>query len=98
MGTYSFSEAARADLDAIYESKAAIDRDMAIRFFEQVREKCRQFAQFPNMGKNYNTIQRNLRGFIVDNYIIFYFPRPDGIDIARIINGYRDLESLTIGG
>ncbi|MDC0833717.1 hypothetical protein POG22_11980 [Geitlerinema sp. CS-897] len=27
--------------------------DFAIRFFEKVREKCRKFAQFPNMGKSY---------------------------------------------
>ncbi|BAI90173.1 type II toxin-antitoxin system RelE/ParE family toxin [Limnospira platensis CENA597] len=48
------------------------------------------------MGKNYSHIKANLRGLIVENYIIFYLPRPDGIDIVRIINGYRDLESLNI--
>ncbi|MFP4121693.1 type II toxin-antitoxin system RelE/ParE family toxin [Coleofasciculus sp.] len=96
MGTYSFSDTALADLDEICASMSEINPDLAIRFFKKVRDKCRQFAQFPNMGKTYSSIKANLRGFIVENYIIFYFPRPDGIDIARIINGYRDLESLNI--
>ncbi|MDT9183855.1 MULTISPECIES: type II toxin-antitoxin system RelE/ParE family toxin [Cyanophyceae] len=96
MGNYSFSDAALADLDEICASLSAINPDVAIRFFEKVRDKCRQFAQFPNMGKNYSHIKANLRGLIVENYIIFYLPRPDGIDIVRIINGYRDLESLNI--
>ncbi|MGC9505878.1 hypothetical protein [Baaleninema sp.] len=34
------------------------------------------------MGKSYATIRANLRGFVIDNYIVFYFPRPDGIDIV----------------
>jgi toxin ParE1/3/4 len=96
MNTYSFADEALADLETICESMSEISRDFAIRFFEKVREKCRQVAQFPNMGKSYSTINANLRGFIVDNYIVFYFPRLDGIDIVRIINGYRDLESLSI--
>ncbi|MBO9998131.1 MAG: type II toxin-antitoxin system RelE/ParE family toxin [Cyanobacteria bacterium SID2] len=96
MATYSFSDAAIADLDAICESISETNTDFAIRFFEKVREKCRKFAQFPNMGKSYGTIRADLRGFVVDNYIVFYFPRSDGIDVVRIINGYRDLESLSI--
>jgi len=48
------------------------------------------------MGKNYGEIKVNLRGFVVNNYIVFYFPRSDGIDVVRIISGYRDLESLSI--
>ena len=96
MGTYSFSDEAIADLKAICESMSETNTDFAIRFFENVREKCRKVAQFPNMGKSYAEIKANLRGFVVSNYIVFYFPRSDGIDVARIINGYRDLESLSI--
>ncbi|NER45887.1 MAG: type II toxin-antitoxin system RelE/ParE family toxin [Symploca sp. SIO1A3] len=72
------------------------NRDFAVKFFENVREKCRKVAQFPNMGKNYGEIKVNLRGFVVNNYIVFYFPRSDSIDVVRIISGYRDLESLSI--
>jgi toxin ParE1/3/4 len=46
------------------------------------------------MGKSYSKLAPNLRGFVVEDYIIFYYPREDGIDITRVVSGYRDLESL----
>ena len=46
------------------------------------------------MGKSYSKIATRLRGFIMEDYIIFYYPRKDGIDIVKVVNGYRDLESL----
>ena len=82
MKTYSFSEEAIADLEAICESMSETNRNFAIKFFENVREKCRKVAQFPNMGKNYGEIKVNLRGFVVNNYIVFYFPRSDGIHVG----------------
>jgi toxin ParE1/3/4 len=97
MGTYAFSAQATLDLEEICESMALVNRNGAIALFEALREKCRKVAQFPNMGKNYGDIAPNLRGIIAGNYIVFYFPRADGIDVVRIINGYRDLESLSIG-
>ncbi|MBD0385977.1 MAG: hypothetical protein ICV54_05435 [Nostoc sp. C3-bin3] len=39
-------------------------------------------------------LSANLRGFNIEEYIVFYYPREDGIDITRVISGYRDLESL----
>jgi len=96
MATYAFSAQATLDLEEICEAMTVLNRDAAIAFFEEIREKCRKVAQFPNMGKNYDEISPNLKGIIVGNYIVFYFPRADGIDIARIINGYRDLEALSI--
>lgn len=46
------------------------------------------------MGKSYGRFVLNLRGFVVDDYIIFYYPREEGISITRVASGYRDLESL----
>ena len=46
------------------------------------------------MGKSYQTLALGLRGFTVDDYLVLYYPSDDGITIARIVSGYRDLESL----
>jgi toxin ParE1/3/4 len=46
------------------------------------------------MGKTYPKLNSNLRGFVVEDYIVFYYPNSDGINIARVISGYRDLEDL----
>ncbi|MEM8638865.1 MAG: type II toxin-antitoxin system RelE/ParE family toxin [Cyanobacteria bacterium P01_G01_bin.54] len=97
MGTYAFTDEAILDIEEICEDLSQYSQDNAIRFFETVREKCRQVAQFPNMGKNYSEIAPNLRGFVVKNYIVFYFPHSNGINVTRVINGYRDLEALSIG-
>jgi hypothetical protein len=33
----------------------------------------------------------SLRSYPVGNYIVFYLPRPDGINVVRILNGYLDI-------
>ncbi len=94
MNSYSLSEKAVQDLDDICDYIAQQNPAAASKLFDAIRQKCRQVAQFPNMGKPYDRLSKNLRGFSVSNYIIFYYPRPDGIDIARVLSGYRDLENL----
>jgi toxin ParE1/3/4 len=46
------------------------------------------------MEKAYPKLAPTLRGFAVDDYIVFYYPISDGINIARVVSGYRDLEDL----
>ena len=46
------------------------------------------------MGKTYPKLDPSLLGFVIDDYIVFYYPNSDGINIARVVNGYRDLEDL----
>jgi toxin ParE1/3/4 len=95
MNSYTFSDEAVRDLNEICDyiiaqnsSKAASD------LFDAIRQKCKLVAEFPNMGKRYDMFSPNLRGFIVRNYLIFYYPRSDGIDIARVVRGDRDLALL----
>jgi toxin ParE1/3/4 len=94
MNSYSFSDDAVHDLVEVCNYIATKNPKAANQLFDTIRQKCRQIAQFPNMGKSYDRLSKNLRGFIVDDYIIFYYPSQDGIDIVRVVSGYRDLESL----
>lgn len=94
MNNYSLSEAAIKDLDEICEYIARSNPKAASKLFDDIRAKCKLLASFPNMGKSYGRFVPNLRGFVVDDYIIFYYPREDGISVARVASGYRDLESL----
>jgi toxin ParE1/3/4 len=94
MNTYSFSAEATQDLDEICQYIAQNDQRSASKIFDAIRKKARLLSQFPSMGKPYNQLAPNLRGAPVEDYIIFYYPRHDGIDIARIASGYRDLEQL----
>ncbi|BAZ44504.1 plasmid stabilization system [Chondrocystis sp. NIES-4102] len=94
MSSYSFSDEAIKDIDDICEYLALQNAKAASQLFDAIRKKCKLVAGFPNMGKSYSRLAPNLRGFVVEDYIIFYYPREDGIDIARVVSGYRDLESL----
>jgi toxin ParE1/3/4 len=94
MSSYSFSDAAIRDLDEICNYIAVENSKAASQLFDLIRQKCKLVANFPNMGKSYSRLAPNLRGFIVEDYIIFYYPTPDGINIARVVSGYRDLDGL----
>jgi toxin ParE1/3/4 len=94
MSSYSFSDTAVRDIDEICEYITIQNSRAASQLFDRIRQKCKLVANFPNMGKTYPNLDPNLRGFVVDDYIIFYYPSSDGINIARVISGYRDLEDM----
>ncbi len=94
MSNYSFSDEAIQDLDEICEYIARGNSKAASKLFDDIRKKCKLVADFPNMGKSYGRLTPNLRGFIVDEYIVFYYPEEDGINVTRVVSGYQDLESF----
>ena len=94
MSSYSFSDTAIRDLDEICNYIAVEHSKAASQLFDKIRQKCKLVANFPNMGKTYPKLNPNLRGFVAEDYIVFYYPSSDGINIARAISGYRDLEDL----
>lgn len=94
MNYYSFSEQAIKDLNEICNYIAEGNAKAASRLFDEIRKKCKLVANFPNMGKRYDKLMSNLRGFMVENYIVFYYPSEKGIYVLRVVSGYRDLESL----
>jgi len=48
----------------------------------------------PNLGRRRDELIPSLRSFPVEDYLIFYFPLENGIEIARVVNGYRDLDAM----
>lgn len=94
MNTYSLSDEAIRDLEELCDYLAQNEPKAASRIFDNIRQRCKLLAQFPNMGKSYDRFAPDLRGFVIEDYIIFYYPRQDGIDVVRIVSGYRDLETL----
>jgi toxin ParE1/3/4 len=92
--SYSFSKIAIQDLDEICTCVSQNNVKAASKLFDAIRQKCKLVANFPNMGKSYIWITPDLRGFIIDDYIVFYYPRLDGIDIIRVISGRRDLKTI----
>jgi toxin ParE1/3/4 len=94
MNTYTLSAAAIADLNEICDYLAQYSPASANELFDSLRQACKRLADFPQMGKSYDNLEPRLRGFVVNHYLVFYYPRADGIDVVRIVSGYRDLEAL----
>lgn len=85
---------AESDLEEIWWYIAQDNPNNADIFLDRIQETCLALADFPNMGTNRNNLKMGLRSQPVGNYLIFYFPLEDGIDIVRVLHGSRDIESL----
>lgn len=85
---------AQADLDDIWWYIGQDDPDSADRFLEEIEQRCHALSQFPRMGVNRDELMPSLRSLAVGNYIVFYFPLEDGIEIVRVLQGMRDIEAV----
>jgi toxin ParE1/3/4 len=92
--TYGFSEDAIADLDEICDYLGRYCVKAASKLFDRMRQRAKLVASFPDTGKSYDDLISGLRGFVVDDYIVFYIRSGDGIEVLRVISGYRDLRSV----
>ena len=76
------------------------DLDLAERYLAAVNATCLQLAEHPLIGMHYDSgIPRlaGLRRFPVKgfrNYLVFYLPRAEGIEVIRVVHGSRDIGIL----
>jgi toxin ParE1/3/4 len=91
---YTLSAQARQDLKDIKDYIAQDSLDRAEQFVKAIAQRFQALASFPGMGRRYEMLAADLRGFPVGNYIIFYRSTEQGIAIERILSGYRDLEVM----
>ena len=66
----------------------------ALRFIDTVDEKLRLLSEFPHLGPVRDELAPLLRSFPMGNDVIYYRPRPDGIDVVRVLHGARDLRRV----
>ncbi|MEH2124390.1 type II toxin-antitoxin system RelE/ParE family toxin [Nostoc sp.] len=85
---------ARLDLKEISSYIARYNPDAALRLNKKIKQQCKLLADFPNMGQSYDTFASGLRSFPVEDYLIFYRPIDGGVEVVRIVSGYRDLETV----
>ena len=91
---YRFTRTAQKDLKAIKNYIAARNLPAACRLADAVFQKCQTLGEFPEMGFLWEDLVPPLRSFTVDRYLIFYRPAKDGIQVMRIVSGYRDLGEI----
>jgi toxin ParE1/3/4 len=82
---------ARADLDAIWDYIAADNPNAADALLHRIGDTLRIRADNPRAGRERPELAASLRSFPVGNYIVFYLPLSDGINVVRILSGYLDI-------
>jgi len=94
MNRYRVDPDARDDLDEIYVYVAEQNAPAADRLIANLIERFRLLATQPFLGQARPDLAEDLRSFVVGNYVIFYRPANDGIDVVRVIHAARDIDAL----
>lgn len=94
MAKYHFTNKAVEDLSNIwaYTFKTWSERQ-ADFYYNMLIDICRDIAENPALGRNYENIADGLYGIIAGKHIIFYQQTSEGIEIIRILHGSMNLKN-----
>jgi toxin ParE1/3/4 len=85
---------AECDLDEIWWYIAQDNPCNADSFLDRIQERFISLADFPQQGTGRDELKTGLRSQPLGNYLIFYFPLNDGIEVVRVLHGARDIGHL----
>lgn len=91
---------ARRDLIELADYIARDSLDTAERFLNAAEAAFHLLAGMPEMGalcefrdpEAVGVRMWSIRGF--ENYVVFYRPLQDGVDVVRVIHGARDIQAI----
>lgn len=85
---------AHLDLIEIALHIAQENPSAAGRWLDKIGGACAMLASMPKLGRKRPDIASQLRSFPLGNYVIFYPPVPEGIQVLRVLHGARDTRAL----
>ena len=96
MSQYRVAPEAREDLKRIsrHITQTMQSPQGAKRLRAKVLQTFRRLARNPHAGQACPEFGENLRLSLAGNYIVFYVPQSDGIDIVQVVHGAQDLPSV----
>ncbi len=95
MSRYTVSPEAEDDLLDIWAFVADDNPGAADRLIDTFYEHFIELARQPAMGRKRPEFQGpNYRSFPIGNYLVFYQPFDNHIEIARVLHGARDLPTV----
>jgi toxin ParE1/3/4 len=81
------------DLDSIWNFIGEHNLRAANGQIDQIGEIFEMLVQNPLAGRERPELRKDLRSFPVGNYIIFYIPLADGIEVIRVMHGRQDIDA-----
>ena len=79
------------DLEEIWNYIAPDNPEAAYRVVGHLLDCCDLLAENPFMGPLREQLSPNLRSFSVGKYLIFYRAIADGVEVVRILSGWREI-------
>ena len=68
--------------------------NQADKYYARLKFACKEIGEYPEIGKNYDGVERNLLGLNVGKHIIFYHQISDvEIEVIRILDQRMDLKN-----
>lgn len=85
---------AEQDLTIIWKYIAKENLPAASRLERKIESRLKSLSRMPLSGDLFPTKHRQLRRSAVGNYVIYYLPHDNGIEVIRILHGARDINKL----
>lgn len=80
-----------SDYEEIWHYIAKDDISAADRLIQTLECHLEILAKMPEMGKSEEDLLPRLRSFPEGNYLIYYVPIENGIELVRVLHGARDI-------
>ncbi|HEX4342666.1 MAG TPA: type II toxin-antitoxin system RelE/ParE family toxin [Verrucomicrobiae bacterium] len=100
MAEFILAPCVEGELWVIWKFIAGDNPDAATQVIEATHETFKKLAATPGFGRLCKFRNRKLKGVRswpvsgFDNYLIFYRPIPEGVQILHVYHGARDIEAL----
>jgi toxin ParE1/3/4 len=94
MKSFHLSTEANLDIDEIANYIFDLNSVAAYSFLDDLDETFELLADFPLIGRSRLDLGPDVRSYPVGNYLVFYVPQAQGIEITRVIYGGRDLPKV----
>jgi toxin ParE1/3/4 len=94
MSDYRVSPKADEDLIEIWQFISLDSLEAADNLLDSFTEKFDLIAKNPQAGRARPDLARDLRSLPLGRYIIFYRPKPDAVEIVRVLHSARDAHAI----
>jgi toxin ParE1/3/4 len=88
------TEPSKADVLSIFEYIATDNPTAAFGWIEKLDEALERLAESPFIGEQVDHLAKGVRRQCLGNYLIFYKPIDDGIEVRRVLHGARRIHDL----
>ncbi|QQX75262.1 MULTISPECIES: type II toxin-antitoxin system RelE/ParE family toxin [Aequorivita] len=95
MAKYKLTNKAVEDLSKIWDYTFEVcSEQQADKYYDGLISACKEIAENPELGKNYNGISKQLFGMKANRHIIFYRTLNENyVEITRILHERMDLKT-----